>query len=44
MGPASCERVQPSRAFTQQKMSGPINNDVPGAGLLHQLTFKLEKS
>ena len=32
------------RAFVQQKMpgAGPINEDVPGVGHLHQLAFKHE--
>ena len=36
--------VPSPRAFAQQKMPGAetINNNVPGAGLLHQLSFKLE--
>ena len=34
------------RAFTQQRMpgAGPINDDVPGAGLLHELAFKVVDS
>ena len=37
--------VPSPRAFAQQKMPGvgPINDDVPGAGHLHQLAFKHEK-
>ena len=36
--------VPSPRTFAQQKMPGgrPINHDVPGAGHLHQLTFKHE--
>ena len=40
-----CTKMCPSpRAFAQWKMSGegPINDDVPGAGHLHQLAFKHE--
>ena len=34
--------VPSPRAFAQQKMPGSINDDVPGAGHLHQLAFKHE--
>ena len=38
------KRVPSPRAFAQQKMpgAGQINDDVPGAGHLHQLAFKHE--
>ena len=36
--------VPSPRAFAQQKVpgGGPINDDVPGAGHLHQLAFRHE--
>ena len=35
--------VPSPRAFAQQKMpQGPINEDISGTGLLHQLAFKHE--
>ena len=42
--PFSPKCVPSSGTFAQQKMprAGPINDDVPGAGHLHQLAFKHE--